>query len=62
MPSVPSAISTAKPPATHAPTNGIYAATKLTTAIDPASGTPSTRAAPPIIKPLKAAMIVTPRK
>ena len=41
---------------------GTYAVTKVTTAIVPASGTPSTRAPSPTTTALKAATIVTPTK
>jgi hypothetical protein len=40
----------------------MYAATKVTTAIVPASGTPSTSAPPPTTTALKTATIVTPKK
>ena len=61
-PFAPSASTTAKAPATNAPMNGMYAVTKVTTAIVPASGTPSTNAPRPTTTPLKAATMVTPRK
>ena len=53
---------TANAPATTAPMNGTYAVTKVTTAIVPASGTPSAHAPSPTTTPLNAATAVTPPK
>ena len=57
-----SASATANAPPTHAPMNGTYAPTNVTTAIVPASGTPRISAPSPITMALNAATIVTPRK
>ena len=61
-PFAPRATTTASAPATNAPMKGMYAVTKVTAAIVPASGTPSSRAPTPTTTPLNAATIVTPRK
>src|SRR4029078_9609981 len=53
---------TARAPETKAPMNGMYAVTKVTTAIVPARGTSKTRAHSPTKTALNAEQIVTPRK
>jgi hypothetical protein len=62
VPVEPSAIRTVTAPAVQAPMYGMYAPAKFITAIEPASGTPTTSAPTPITRALKAATTVAPAK
>ena len=62
VPAPPSASNTENAPAVQAPRYGMYPPMNVTTAIVPASGTPSISAPRVTTSALKPATIVTPRK